>query len=235
MPNIAIIVPVYGAAPHLVRCLQSIAAQVIGTDDRLTVTVVDDGNNPPLQLPALPAGLVVSLLRQHHAGAPAARNCGARATSGELVLFCDADIELRPDALARMLAALATHPEASYAYSAFRFGWKRFSSFPFDPDRLRTMPYIHTTALIRREHFPGFDESLTRFQDWDLWWTMLDAGHPGIYVPEELFRIRAMHGSMSRWFPAIALRLPWRMRSVRAYDAARARILAKHASHQPCG
>ena len=235
MPRIAIVIPVYGAAPHLARCLRSIAAQVLGTDVRLAVTVVDDGNVPPLALPTLPATLVVSLLRQEHAGAPAARNGGARATSGELVLFCDADVELRSDALARMLDALAAHPEASYAYSAFRFGWKRFSSFPFDPDRLRTMPYIHTTALIRRAHFPGFDESLTRFQDWDLWWTMLDAGHPGIYIPEELFRIRTMRGTMSRWLPAIAHRLPWRVRSVRAYETARARILAKHAPHQPCG
>lgn len=125
------------------------------------------------------------------------------------------------------MRALREHPEVSYVYSAFRFGWKTFRSFPFDPDRLRRMPYIHTTSLIRRVHFPEFDESLKRFQDWDLWLTMLAHGHVGIHIPEVLFTVRS-GGTMSRWFPSFALKLPWKPSWVRAYEDAAAIIRKKH-------
>lgn len=42
--------------------------------------------------------------------------------------------------------------------------------------------YISTMSLIRTEKFPGFDETLPRFQDWDLWLTMLRKGNTGVFT-----------------------------------------------------
>lgn len=224
MPAISVIVPFYNHAQALASCLRSLAAQ---TRKDFDVTIVDDGSDSPIELRVTSDELRVHLIRQAHAGAPAARNRGARETQSEFILFCDADVELRPHALERMVRTLHEHSEASYAYSAFRFGWKTFRSFPFDGERLRRMPYIHTTSLIRRAHFPGFDESLKRFQDWDIWLTMRERGHVGVHIPEVLFTVRS-GGTMSRWFPSIALRLPWKSSRVRAYEDAAAIVRKKH-------
>lgn len=234
--TVAVVIPVYQHADVLTRCLASLERQTLRDFD---VTVVDDGSQPPLrdefQISPPKADpsreknfkLQIRWLRQEHAGAPAARNRGARETQSEFLLFCDADVILRTDALERIVQALRAHPEASYAYSAFRFGWKAFRCLPFDPERLRRMPYIHTTALIRREHFPGFDESLKRFQDWDLWLTMLERGHAGVHIPEILFTVRS-GGTMSRWVPSFLYRLPWKTARVRAYEAAAEIVRRKH-------
>jgi len=232
----SIVIPVYrrqGSDDALLRrCLASLERQTYRDFD---ITVVDDGSTAPLRsaLQISDYKFQIRLIRQAHAGAPAARNRGARETNSEFLLFCDADVVLRPNALARWVLALHDHPDASYAYSRFRFGWKLFRGFPFDPERLREMPYIHTTALMRRAHFPGFDESLHRFQDWDLWLTMLEHGHVGTYIPEVLFTIVSTRGTMSRWVPAFVHRLPWRTESVRTYDAAADIVRRKHRNSQP--
>ena len=49
-------------------------------------------------------------------------------------------------------------------------------------------------ALIRKKDFPGFDESLKRFQDWDLWLTMLGKGKTGIFCKECLFSTKHREG-----------------------------------------
>ena len=151
---------------------------------------------------------------------------------GNYILFCDADIVLRRDCLEKMVRALEAHPEASYAYSSFKFGWKKFKLWPFDAARLRKMPYIHTTALIRAEHFPGWDESITRLQDWDLWLTMLEQGKIGVWVPEVLFQVVNTKGTMSSWIPSFVYKIPkWlgvQPKAVMRYNEAVVRIKEKH-------
>ncbi|MFH1098548.1 MAG: glycosyltransferase family A protein [Candidatus Uhrbacteria bacterium] len=230
--KISIIIPCWNNSREVARCLDALAQQAFRDFE---IVVIDDGSDPPIasQLSTANYQLPIRIIRQSHAGAPAARNLGARETSGEFIMFCDADVVLRPSALARLVVVLDSHPEASYVYPAFQFGWKTFRSFPFNAERLRRMPYIHTSALIRRIHFPGFDESLQRFQDWDLWLTMLEHGHVGIHVPEILYTIPNTHGTMSRWIPSFLYRIPWQRlgwmpQRIRSYRHAFARICAKH-------
>src|SRR3989338_6178820 len=101
--------------------------------------------------------------------------------------------------LEKIMRTLQQHPEAAYAYSQFKFGWKKMRSQKFNAKDLKKYNFIDTTSLIRREAlvnprlsevgvgspthrqpppgpeaFPAqagvwpFDESLKRFQDWDL-------------------------------------------------------------------
>ena len=125
------------------------------------------------------------------------------------------------------------HPEASYVYCNYFFGWKKMPSIAFDIELLREQNFIMTTSLMRREVFPGFDESLKRFQDWDLWLTMLEQGHTGVCISEFLFRVIPHRGGISSWLPRCAYKKPWRslpfIRScVKRYDDARAVVMKKH-------
>jgi hypothetical protein len=160
---------------------------------------------------------------------------GFERSTGSLLLFCDADVMAEPTMLAEFQKALEIHPEASYAYSSFYWGRKRFPSRPFDPEALRDNNYVNTMSLIRREHFPGFDLSLKRFQDWDLWLTMLEQGRTGTLVDAFLFTVQQDHGrhGISHWIPSFLYRIPWKKlgwmpRAIRSYEDARAIVKKKH-------
>lgn len=231
--RLSVIIPSYQHAATLPRCLDSVLGQARKPDE---VIVVDDGSTDGTQEVLAPfKARGVAVVTQENRGSNPARNAGFAASTGDLVMFCDADVVMRPDMLATLEAALDAYPEASFAYGGFRFGWKAFSSFPYSTERLRRMNYIHTTSLIRRGHFPGFDEAVKRLQDWDLWLMMAAQGHGGAFVPGELFRIIDEHGrvGISRWLPSVAYRLPWQRlgwmpESVRKFEEAKAVIVKKH-------
>lgn len=230
MKKISVIIPCYNHASSIGKCLDGIFGQ---THSDLEVIVVDDGSTDDLASALKPYIGKIQLIRQENRGGPSARNRGFKESTGELVIFCDADILWKKDAFAKMVAALAQHPEVAYAYGSFKFGWKTFSLWPFDATRLKQRNYIHTGSLIRRGRFPGFDETLKRFQDWDLWLTMLERGDIGVWVPEVLCRVIIKGAGISSWLPKIAYSLPWaklgwRPKRVADYERAAEVIRMKH-------
>lgn len=218
MPKISVIIPFYKYLNKLLTTLASLALQ---TYKDFEVIVVDDGNEPPLESLSN-----VQIIRQAHAGSAVARNTGAREAKGEYLLFLDADIVMKSEMLQKMLNALQNHPEAAYTYSQFKFGWKTFKLWPFDGEKLRQMPYIHTTSLMRKNDFPGFDPAIKRLQDWDLWLTMLEKGKRGTFIPEILFTVKT-GGSISTWLPSFLYRFSW-LPWVKKYNTAVAIIKQKH-------
>jgi glycosyltransferase involved in cell wall biosynthesis len=206
---VSVVIPTWNHLPELLECLKSIAVQ---TYRNIEVIVVDDGSTDGtgdrMSAYQAPFALKVRLLPENR-GAAAARNEGAKLAEGVYLLFVDADADLRSDAIEKMVATIEAHPEVAFVYSSFRFGWKKFSSRAFDAQALLRGPYIHTTALVRRESFPGFDATLKKFQDWDLWLTISEKGGKGFWIPEELFTIKTRDEGMSRWLPAFVHRLPW--------------------------
>lgn len=233
-PEISIIIPAYQAEKTISQCLDGIVRQ---TFQNFEIIIVNDGSTDKtlkkMERFKKTTKAPVVLINQENKGANAARNRGFQASKGQFVIFCDADLIIRPDCLEKMRRALAKHPDASYAYSSFKFGWKKFKLWPFDAARLRQMPFIHTSSLIRREHFPGFDESIKKFQDWDLWLTMLEQGHVGVWIPEYLYRVVNTKGTMSQWLPSFLYRMPWKLlgfspKAVAKYEKAKAVIIQKH-------
>jgi glycosyltransferase involved in cell wall biosynthesis len=143
-------------------------------------------------------------------GAPWARNRGAERARGKFILFSDSDVDWDPTALDTMVSTLeramlrdaeAIRAEApprfrtAYAYGGYRttFPAPRASGAPhanasWDFATLKYRNVASTMALVYRDAFTGFDETLARLQDWDLWLGMaLNADERGEWVGRILF------------------------------------------------
>ncbi|MBI5038047.1 MAG: glycosyltransferase family 2 protein [Candidatus Kerfeldbacteria bacterium] len=193
---ISIIIPCYQAADTIEKTLDSIFKQ---TYPFLEVIAVDDGSTDQTLLVLKKYQNKITIIYQKNLGASAARNAGFKVSKGEYVLFCDADVVLTNTMISDMLSELSRNPRSAYCYSNFKFGFHTFDLFPFDANRLKKENYISTMSLIRRERFIGFDESLYKFQDWDLWKRMLERGDTGCWVNKRLFYAPMRAGGISSY------------------------------------
>lgn len=232
-PLISVIIPVYNHADTIKKCIYYLARQ---TYQPIEIIIINDGSTDQswraineIIRDEEYIKLNFKIMEQPHQGAPTARNKGFKNSRGEYVIFWDADTMASPLLLEKMYQALKTNSRASYAYSRFMYGSRKITSQPFDQNKLKRLNYIDTTSLLRRVDFPGFDESLKRFQDWDLWLTLLAKNKTGVFVPEILFfKIVTGRRGISNWLPSFVYKLPWKIKRVRDYEQARAIILEKH-------
>ncbi|PIN84651.1 MAG: hypothetical protein COV47_06330, partial [Candidatus Diapherotrites archaeon CG11_big_fil_rev_8_21_14_0_20_37_9] len=182
--DISVVIPAYNAESTILPCIESIQRQTLQPKE---IIVVDDGSTDLTSRLVASHKPKVVLLSQNNSGAPKARNRGAKLATGRYVIFLDSDILAKPRMLECMKRTLLTHKNASYCYSRFYFGWKKFPSFSFSERLLKKHNYIHTSSLIRRSDLVEFDETLRRHQDWDLWLTLLKQNKTGILYPEYLY------------------------------------------------
>lgn len=226
-PLISVIIPVYNHAKVLPQTVASVLKQ---TYRPLEIIIVNDGSTDNFSEVA--KGLEeVKIINQDNKGAPAARNRGLTEAKGEFVIFWDADTLAEPQMLEKMYQALINNSGAAYAYSSFYFGFKKMLSQPFSAEKLKEQNYIDVTALIWRNQAVPFDQNIKRFQDWDLWLTMLEQNKTGIFVPEILYKkiVGGRKGfRYSNWLPRFVYKLPWKIKAVKEYEVAREIVLQKH-------
>ena len=231
---ISVIIPVFNAEESLRCCLDSLFLQ---TYRNIEVIIVNDASTDKsldiakeyikqMQEEGIPYKIIN---HENNTGAPSARNHGFQGSKGDYIFFCDADAVLEKDCFYEMVQALENNPGVSYAYSSFYWGKKLFKLWPFDGKKLRQMPYVHSSSLIRSKDFPitGWDENIKRLQDWDLWLTMLDENHKGIHIDKVLFQVCA-GGTMSNWLPSIAYKLAPFLPEVKKYKSALKIVKEKH-------
>jgi glycosyltransferase involved in cell wall biosynthesis len=230
---ISVIIPVFNQDEKLRCCLYSLLLQ---TYKDFEVIIVDDGSTDKsleiaklMQAKFKHAEILYKVIDQENKGAPNARNHGFQASKGDYLFFCDADTVLDKNCLWEMMNALENNTEATYAYSSFKFGDKLFKLQSYDWKKLRQMPYITTMSLIRTKDFPntGWDESLKKFQDWDLWLTIGERGGSGFWIDKQLFSVCA-GGTMSNWLPSFAYKFFPFLPAVKKYKMAVRVIKEKH-------
>jgi len=133
------------------------------------------------------------IINSNNGTAPEKRNYGFDVSSQPYVFFCDDDIILPSDLLGKFYNILKEQKnDIGYVYCGYKGivltnnhpikGNFEIKSVPFDGERLKRGNYISTMSLIKRDYFPRFDENLERFQDWDLYLTMLNNGIKGKMV-----------------------------------------------------
>ncbi|MBI2237469.1 MAG: glycosyltransferase [Actinobacteria bacterium] len=100
-PLVSIVVAAYDEERLIARCVDSLLAQ---THPALEVIVVDDGSTD--RTAEIAEGRAVRVIRVPHRGPARARNAGAGAARGEVVVFVDADLELDEACIERLAAPI---------------------------------------------------------------------------------------------------------------------------------
>jgi len=111
MNKVSIVVPAYNVEKHIHRAIRSVLEQ---SHENVEMVIVDDGSADGTldvikQYAA--ADPRIKWSTQENRGVSAARNRGLSAASGEYVLFLDGDDWLEPDAVSRLAALQAEHPD----------------------------------------------------------------------------------------------------------------------------
>ena len=201
-PMVSVIVPARNAARTIDAELRALAAQTY--DGRFEVVVVDNDSTDDTAARArawtgkIPELRVVGAPGHHSVSH--ARNVGVRAAHGDLLLICDADDEVDPEWMDRMVAALASHHLVTGAVD--RTWFNRPDQYAWiDPlqDAVPERAYGFLPIAsggnlgMRRELLEvvaGFDERLRRAEDIDFSWRAWYAGYEVHGEPKAVIRVR---------------------------------------------
>ncbi len=106
-PLFSVLITVYNDWGTLEKCLQAIGDQV--DPPSFEVVVVDDGSTDeaPESVRAWQNNYPLRIIREAHAGIPAARNRGVAESTGEILLFTDADCRFEANSFSELTRGIA--------------------------------------------------------------------------------------------------------------------------------
>ena len=183
-PSVSVAITTYNHAHFLTEAIDSVLAQTHRADE---IIVIDDGSDdsPDRVVERYPG---IKFVRQENLGLAAARNKGLNAASSDAIVFLDADDRLLPNALETGLACLASKPGSGLVYGGYRCTDTNWSAIGSDNyiqvqdayvDFLRgNLIGMHATVLYSRKRLieiGGFDPSLRRCEDYDVYLRMAQA------------------------------------------------------------
>lgn len=189
---VSIIIPTYGGAEFLTRCVDSVLAQ---TYKKIEVIIVDDnGLGTPKQKETANAmekyksiPNVIYICHEVNKNGSAARNTGVKYSKGEYIALLDDDDVFLPEKIKRQVELLSS---LSADYGAVYCSHETFlnrnkvgeehalkeGKFMYDY-MMHKIEIASSSIMVRRttwDDLGGFDESFKRHQDWEFIIRLLD-------------------------------------------------------------
>jgi glycosyltransferase involved in cell wall biosynthesis len=203
--RVSIIIPNYNQA-HFIRSSIKSALNQSYSDNE--IIIVDDGSTDNSREIINSFGDLVRYIWQENKGLAGARNTGILAAQGDLIGLLDADDELYPTYLEKMVDFANRFADASVYYCRAQamdidgnplpqvFGGPPVPQEEAYQTLLRANFIIPSTILMRRSDIMKaglFDQNLRSCEDWDLWLRLLPS-HKIIGINDVLVMYR-IHGS----------------------------------------
>jgi glycosyltransferase involved in cell wall biosynthesis len=215
-PRIAVIIPLYNGEKYIAQALDSVFAQRLKPAE---IVVVNDGSTDggAAFVEELAARYPIRVLHKANGGQSSARNYGVAHTTSDLIALLDQDDVWYPNHLEQLVRPflLNSERELGWVYSNLdeidEHGrliarcCLRFLPLP-NPKRdlfgclAMDMFVLPSASLISRKAFEevgGFDETLSGYEDDDLFRRIFLAGYDNFYIDEGLARWRIYSQSAS--------------------------------------
>jgi glycosyltransferase involved in cell wall biosynthesis len=203
-PLISVIIPCFNLGAYLREAVESVLDQTI---QDVEILIVDDGSTDDAT-----RSLVETLeyrqttaFRTENQGLARARNFLIARARGTYLCALDADDRLDPRFFAETLGAFERDPSLSFVSTHLQMFGTEDRRWPDEPrctfPMLLCDDTVITAALVRRDavlSVGGYDERMPGQgdEDWDLWISLVEAGHRGLILPDVLFYYRRRQGSM---------------------------------------
>ena len=198
-PLVSIVIPMYNREKTIQTAIASVLAQ---TYDKIEVIVVDDcsTDNSVNKVKQLKDDRIRLVLLKRNSGACVARNVGIDNARGEYIAFHDSDDVWHKNKLEKSLYYMKK-VEADMVFSAlYKQGEKRYPTGRVLPkvnlnqeqDKIAFLlgsNCVSTQTIVIKKNVSErvrFDESLPRFQDWDLALQIALAGYKIHFIEEPL-------------------------------------------------
>jgi len=214
MPFLSVVIPTYNRKDSLLRTLDALEKQTLPTD-RFEVIVVSDGSTDGTSqaVRARPFPFRLRLLEQPNSGPSVARNYGARAACGEVIVYLDDDIEPIPTFLEVHAKAHEADPRLALIGPQSMPPGERFPVWIAWEHQMLERQYVRFRSgewrpgpnnlysgnfSVRRKYLievGGFDENFKRQEDVELGFRLatlglgfrFEPGADGYHRPERTF------------------------------------------------
>jgi glycosyltransferase involved in cell wall biosynthesis len=219
-PTLSIVIAVYNGANFLEKCLQAIG---VTADAETEIILIDDGSTDNSADVGRQFGANVVMIGQC-TGAANARNIGVGQAQGEIILFVDADVVVKPDTVRHLRRLFIENAQFSALFGSY-------DDAPGEPDffsqyRNLMHHFFHQTGsreaetfwsgfgAIKRQAFlqvGGFDAEkfeIPSIEDIELGYRLRKNGHRILLVPE----LQAKH--LKKWTFYSILRTDFWQRAV---------------------
>lgn len=199
--EISVIVPTHNNRPVLERALEALRRQTL-SGKQYEIVIVDDGSTDGTaeMVEAFRGSMQIQYVAQANRGRASARNTGARAARGRILLFLDSDFWAVPELLAEhhkhypagatgigVQGASRTHPDA--LATAFMRARETYLEVPPGPPGRISLFRISTRnlSLVKSDFLAvdGFDEAFGGYgwEDIELAWRLRARGVRFSYEP----------------------------------------------------
>ncbi len=207
-PRFSVVVPTFQRREVVVECVRSLGEQRFEGSWEIVVVVDGSTDGTAEALRRLRLSVPLTVLEQPNRGSVAARNHGAAAASGELVLFLDDDMEADPNLLAEhdrthregaevVIGNMPTHPDSPptlITEAVDRWAEERGRRLARPNTRLTFRDVLGGQISVSREaidELGGFDADFTaRSGDIDFGYRLLASGRRVVFNPEAVSRQR---------------------------------------------
>ncbi len=222
MTSLAVIIPAYNAEATLEACLRGLAASVRRPDE---IILFNDGSTDGTVALAERYGARVITGEKRAQGPAIGRNVAAHDTDADILVFVDADVEVRPESIGMLEAALKSAPDIAAAFGSYDdapqsrriaalYANLRHHHYHQHSKREASTFWSGFGAIWRNDFLAagGFDSAYTRpsIEDIDLGVRLRKAGKKILLEPEALAKHCKDWGLVQLWRTDIFSRaIPW--------------------------